>query len=93
MKREIVVLHGRVQGVGFRERVVELARNHAVAGTVRNLTAGRVVEIDVEGDEGAVDAFVAEVLERKPFFAHVAAVERRPAATLGARGFERAATR
>jgi acylphosphatase len=55
MKRAIVTLHGRVQGVGFRERVLQIARGHDVAGTVRNLRAGYLLEIDVEGEDGAVD--------------------------------------
>jgi hydrogenase maturation factor HypF (carbamoyltransferase family) len=92
MKREIVTLHGRVQGVGFRERVVQIARAHAVAGTVRNLRAGYLLEIDVEGDNGEVDAFVEGVLERRPFLARIDGVHRRPEEPRGVVGFELLAT-
>ena len=61
--RELVVLQGRVQGVGLRERVLQVARGYDVAGTVRNLRAGDAVEIDVEGEQSGIDAFVAD-LER-----------------------------
>jgi hydrogenase maturation factor HypF (carbamoyltransferase family) len=92
MKRELVTLHGRVQGVGFRERVIEIARGHAVAGTVRNVTAGRALEIDVEGEPGAVDAFVAAVVAKRPYFARVEHLDRRPLEPRGIAGFDRAPT-
>jgi acylphosphatase len=92
MVRELVTLHGRVQGVGFREQVLAIARAHAVAGTVRNVTSSRTLEIDVEGDETAVDAFVAAVVARPPSFARVDHVERRPLAPRGVSGFVRAPT-
>jgi hydrogenase maturation factor HypF (carbamoyltransferase family) len=92
VKREIVTLRGRVQGVGFRERVIEVACAHRVAGTVRNLGAGNALEIDVEGDDLAVEAFVAAVVEKRPFFARIDTVERRPADLRGVSGFARAPT-
>jgi acylphosphatase len=92
MRRELVTLRGRVQGVGFREQVLAIARGHAVAGTVRNVTSGRAVEIDVEGDDAAVEGFVAAVIARPPSFARVDHVERRTLALRGAIGFERAPT-
>ena len=93
MKREIVVLHGRVQGVGFRERVLEIAGAHDVAGSVRNLASGKALEIDVEGDSLAVDAFIAAVIAKPPFFARIDHIERRPATPRGVLGFSRAPTR
>lgn len=92
MKREVVTLHGRVQGVGFREQVLAIARSHPVAGTVRNLSAGRALEINVEGDAPAVDAFVTAVVEGRPYFARIDHVERRSLPPRGASGFERAPT-
>lgn len=92
MKREVITLHGRVQGVGFRERVVQIARDHAVAGTVRNLRAGYLLEIDVEGEASEVDAFVDGVIERRPYLARIDGVHRRPEQPRGVAGFELLAT-
>ena len=63
MIRRRVYYDGRVQGVGFRATAQELATNHAVDGTVRNLDDGRV-ELVVEGDEGAVDALLGAIRSR-----------------------------
>jgi acylphosphatase len=90
VKREVVVLHGRVQGVGFRERVIEIALRHPIAGSVRNLRAGEALEIDVEGDDVAVDLFLSDVLAHPPYFGQVETVTRETRAPLGAIGFARA---
>ena len=92
-KREIVHLSGRVQNVGFRDAVLRVAARHDVAGTVRNVRDGERVEIDVEGDAAAVDAFVDDVLANPPRFARVDAVRRTAADPTGAARFEQAATR
>lgn len=92
MKRELVTLSGRVQGVGFRDQVIDIAQRFAVAGTVRNVRAGARVEIDVEGAPAAVDAFVAAVLAEPPPAARIADVERHAAAPRGASGFRREAS-
>jgi hydrogenase maturation factor HypF (carbamoyltransferase family) len=92
MKREIVTLLGRVQGVGYRERVLQIAREYAVAGSVRNLRAGSLLEIDVEGDDAEVDAFVGAVQTRRPFLARIDIVHRQPAEPRGAVDFEMRAT-
>lgn len=62
-----VFFEGRVQGVGFRYRTLQIARGFEVSGTVRNLPDGRV-ELEAEGLEGEVRAFVAEVAERLDVF-------------------------
>ena len=85
--RQRVVLRGLVQGIGFRERVLAIARAHAVAGTVRNFSDGGALEIDAEGEREAVAAFVADVLARPPHFARIDAVERETVEPRGARGF------
>jgi len=90
-RREIVTLHGRVQMVGYRERVMEIASGRAVAGTVRNLRTGQL-EIDVEGENDALDAFVDAVIALRPSLAHIEAVQRRPAILRGLSSFERAPT-
>jgi acylphosphatase len=51
---------GRVQGVGFRYQTLQVAKGFEVAGYVKNLPDGRV-QLEVEGREGEVVDFVAEV--------------------------------
>jgi acylphosphatase len=92
MKREIVTLRGRVQGVGFRERVLQIAREYGVAGSVRNLRADGLLEIDVEGDDAEVDAFVDAVRTRRPSLARIDGIHRQPAEPRGAVDFELRAT-
>lgn len=58
MIRRRVVVHGRVQGVWFRETTRHTAERHGVRGWVRNLRDG-TVEAVLEGDEQAVAAVVA----------------------------------
>lgn len=58
MKRVRVVVSGRVQGVGFRYACEDVARDHAVAGWVRNLPDGRV-EAEFEGLDAEVDALIS----------------------------------
>lgn len=57
MTRRRVVVHGRVQGVGFRYAVARLARSRGVAGSVRNRPDG-AVEAVFEGDDEAIAALV-----------------------------------
>ena len=51
---------GRVQGVGFRYTVKNLALCHDVAGYVRNLPDGRV-ELVVEGPDREIEQLIADV--------------------------------
>jgi hydrogenase maturation factor HypF (carbamoyltransferase family) len=90
--RELVVLQGRVQGVGLRERVLQIARGYDVAGTVRNLRAGDAVEIDVEAEQSGIDAFLADLIADLPSFAVLDSIRREPAAPRGATGFRRLGT-
>ena len=83
MRRELVTLHGRVQGVGFRERVSRSRAVHAVSGTVRNVTDGRALEINVEGEAPQSTRSVAALVARRPYFARVDQLERRPLAPRG----------
>jgi acylphosphatase len=92
LTRSIVTLSGRVQGVGFRYTVERIARRHDVAGTVRNLSAGERLEIDVEGAPEAVEAFLGDVLARPPRGARIDRVERRGAEPRGLRTFTEAPT-
>ena len=56
--RRRVVVHGRVQGVGFRESARRRAEELRVSGWVRNRPDG-AVEAELEGDPGDVAVLVA----------------------------------
>lgn len=53
-----IVVHGRVQGVGYRDAMCEAVRGVRVQGWVRNRRDG-TVEALVQGDPAAVEALVA----------------------------------
>ena len=55
-----VVYSGRVQGVGFRWQVSQVAENFGVSGFVRNLEDG-TVELLVEGYLGEVRGMIEAV--------------------------------
>ena len=54
----LLVVHGRVQGVGFRYAMTEAAEARGVSGWVRNRRDG-TVEAFLQGEEVAVDAVIA----------------------------------
>ena len=56
--RRRLVVHGRVQGVFFRDATRRRALHHGVAGWVRNTSEG-TVEAVFEGDRQAVERLVA----------------------------------
>lgn len=60
---ETVFFTGRVQGVGFRFTTLQVAREYDVSGYVRNLADGRV-QLEVEGRESEVAAFITSVEQR-----------------------------
>jgi acylphosphatase len=53
---------GRVQGVGFRYTVRQIAGNFSVTGYVENLPDGRV-RVVAEGEPGELDGFVNQIGE------------------------------
>jgi acylphosphatase len=55
--RRRLIVHGRVQGVFFRDTARERARAHGVAGWVRNRSDG-AVEAVFEGPDEAVERLV-----------------------------------
>ena len=73
MKRIHLIVHGRVQGVGFRFFVTREARSLGLDGTVRNRPDG-TVEIEAEGMPGALAQLVT-VVRRGPAGARVEHVE------------------
>ncbi len=60
--RKHVVVHGRVQGVFFRDSTQREAESRGVGGWVRNRDDG-AVEAAFEGEADAVEAMVAFVRE------------------------------
>lgn len=63
IERREIHFEGRVQGVGFRYTTCDIARNHPVAGYVKNLPDGRV-RLVVEAEPEAIDRFV-DVIQRQ----------------------------
>ena len=63
IERQVVLFSGRVQGVGFRQTTVELARPYPLGGTVRNRPDGQV-ELIVEGTPDNIDALLAMLRRR-----------------------------
>ena len=58
MIARLLVIRGRVQGVGYRYGMVEAASGFRVAGWVRNRRDG-TVEAFAQGDAAAVEAVIA----------------------------------
>ncbi len=55
-----VIFEGRVQGIGFRYTVKDLARGFDVCGWVKNLPDGSV-ELQVMGEPDELHAFIREI--------------------------------
>jgi acylphosphatase len=63
MNKQVHVLYtGRVQGVGFRFTVEEIAEQLGVKGWVRNLRNGQV-ELLGQAQEGILDDFLSRIKE------------------------------
>jgi hydrogenase maturation protein HypF len=75
MQNEARVLHvtGTVQGVGFRPFVYQLAKAHGLFGYVKNL--GNHVEILIEGNQGNLENFLQDLLEKKPPLAKITEIK------------------
>jgi acylphosphatase len=75
---DIVSLHatvrGRVQGVGFRDYVLNRARFLAVSGYVRNTADGRSLEVVAEGARPELEQLL-EYLREGPRLSRVDAVD------------------
>lgn len=85
-----VILHGRVQGVGYRDWMVRAAREGGVSGWVRNRADG-TVEALVAGDADAVAA-VLRRCHSGPQGARVDRVTETPADPPAEPGFRRLPT-
>lgn len=56
------IFEGRVQGVGFRYAVKQLAMGFDLVGWVKNLTDG-TVELQAMGEEEEIEDFLKEIVE------------------------------
>lgn len=81
-----VFYEGRVQGVGFRFSVKQLARGFEVVGWVQNLPDGRV-EIQAGGDPSEVTAFL-EAIRESSLKGHIRQETIHPLPNFSAKGFE-----
>ncbi|MDD5115499.1 MAG: acylphosphatase [Candidatus Omnitrophica bacterium] len=64
MKKQLhIFFSGRVQGIGFRYTVREIADSLQVCGWVKNLDDGRV-EVLAEAGEETLDAFIEQITQR-----------------------------
>jgi hydrogenase maturation protein HypF len=64
---------GVVQGVGFRPFIYNLALEHKLKGWVKNTTSG--VEIDVDGTQNQLDAFIFQIKSNPPPLASLDNIE------------------
>ncbi|MEE9202663.1 MAG: acylphosphatase [Dehalococcoidia bacterium] len=67
-------VHGRVQGVFFREFARRYARSHDLTGFVRNMPDGETVEVVAEGERDKLEELLRH-LETGPKGAKVELVE------------------
>ncbi len=77
MKRRTCHFSGRVQGVGFRYTVEQIAKGYQVVGFVRNLSDGRV-ELVMEGEPEVMEKLVSEVQQRREGFVRETRCEQSP---------------
>lgn len=73
MPRMRYLVHGRVQGVGFRYYTLRQARSIGVSGWVRNRVDG-AVEVEAQGVADQLE-LLQDALQRGPAFALVTEVE------------------
>jgi hydrogenase maturation protein HypF len=78
-------VRGVVQGVGFRPFVFRLAQANTLAGWVLNQEEG--VEIHLEGDESALDAFLHDLRDHPPPAACITAIDIQNAEPFGLKDF------
>ncbi|HEY0368929.1 MAG TPA: acylphosphatase [Chthoniobacterales bacterium] len=78
MTAKQVFFNGRVQGVGFRWTVKQIAKGFDVTGWVKNLADGRV-ELCVAGEADEIAAFTKAISESE-LRAHIKEVQEHPIA-------------
>jgi acylphosphatase len=84
--RRRLVVHGKVQGVFYRDSTRDAARNEGVAGWAANRSDG-TVEVVLEGPAEAVESVVG-YCRRGPSSAEVHAVDEHEETPEGLSGFQ-----
>ncbi|MBH0229496.1 acylphosphatase [Halobacillus yeomjeoni] len=74
MARKHMIVHGRVQGVGFRATAKQIADQLNIQGWVKNKSDG-TVEIDAEGESDHLSHFIDQLNQGPSPFAKVSAID------------------
>jgi acylphosphatase len=61
-----VLVHGRVQGVYFRDFTCRKAAEYGLSGYVKNLSDGRTVEVYAEGEKSALEQLISHLRVGSP---------------------------
>lgn len=80
-----IAVRGRVQGVGFRPFIFQLAAKHDMSGTVQNNMDG--VKIHLEGDPEHLQGFITELRTHAPRLSKINEVIITPADVIGVSEF------
>ena len=80
MQRVRLVVVGIVQGVGFRPYIHRLVTEYGLNGWIRNESYG--VELELEGESDAIEAFVAHLKAQPPRLAVIEALRVEPCGAL-----------
>lgn len=72
-QRVKIIIHGVVQGVGFRPFVFRLANDLGIKGWIINSSQG--VFIDAEGNNGTLEKFIKRLKTEKPKNSHIYSFE------------------
>jgi acylphosphatase len=79
MKKQAHIYYsGRVQGIGFRYTVADIANQQRIFGWVKNLVDGRV-EVALEGQEDTLNNFLEQVKEHFSRYIQDVNIEWQPA--------------
>jgi hydrogenase maturation protein HypF len=84
-KRLKIIIHGAVQGVGFRPFIYRLANELNLKGTVLNSTKG--VFIEAEGTDKELEIFYNRIQSDKPSISFIQNIERSYLDTIGYKDF------
>lgn len=61
MDRAVISVRGRIQYVGYRDFVTDLANEQDITGVVKNLPDGKSVEIIAEAEKDILDEFIQQL--------------------------------
>ncbi|MDD4939350.1 MAG: acylphosphatase [Candidatus Omnitrophica bacterium] len=79
MKKQVHVYYtGRVQGVGFRFTVEEIAREMGISGWVKNLRDGRV-ELTAQAEDSSLKEFLEKINQSFSRYIQDAEIQWQPA--------------